>query len=231
MYLSLVLAVSMTGQTVILGLEPGIETKPLPVLAAATAEELVDMVRLLEENALLRPDKPGLVKGLWLDAGERAAVVAELKLTRMVDGKELSEPGLRVRLLDGRRAGMLVVVRKSRTRTDDGPTVEATADAPVATTDRREAEMKRTIEKEKARRSAMVRAGKKREAIQEAEDKAAIAKAEADYKAALPFMLENQRQQLERMSAMERNAALQQMAKSNDKIAEAIQYSAYRGGR
>lgn len=37
---------------------------------------------------------------------------------------------------------------------------------------------------------------------------AAQVRAEAEYKAALPFLLEAQRQQFERMSALERNAAL-----------------------
>ena len=51
---------------------------------------------------------------------------------------------------------------------------------------------------------------------------------EKEYRAALPLLLENQRQQLERMSAMERNAALMEMAKGNKAIADAITYSAMR---
>jgi hypothetical protein len=46
--------------------------------------------------------------------------------------------------------------------------------------------------------------------------------ADAEYKAALPFLLESQRQKLERMSAVERNAALHRIAAANEQIARAI---------
>jgi hypothetical protein len=62
--------------------------------------------------------------------------------------------------------------------------------------------------------SAPQREAARRERLaQEAKAQAAAQKkAEDDYRKMLPFMLEAQRQQLERMSAMERNAALQRMA-------------------
>ena len=80
------------------------------------------------------------------------------------------------------------------------------------------------VAKQHARRAAenVARAANSQAAAEaEAEYKARL-KAEAEYKAALPYLLEDQRQRLERMSAMERNAALHRMAAASEQIAGAI---------
>jgi hypothetical protein len=46
--------------------------------------------------------------------------------------------------------------------------------------------------------------------------------AQQDYQKALPFLMEAQRQQLERLSAFERNVALNRMAAANESIARAL---------
>jgi hypothetical protein len=48
------------------------------------------------------------------------------------------------------------------------------------------------------------------------------AQAQEEYRKALPFLLENQRQQLDRLSAFERNMAVNRIAGSNQAIANAI---------
>jgi hypothetical protein len=83
------------------------------------------------------------------------------------------------------------------------------------------------IARNRARRSRRAAAGRARE---EAEARAAYAaelKAEAEYKAALPYLMENQRQMLERQSAMERNAALHRMASASERLSEAVLWDAY----
>lgn len=82
------------------------------------------------------------------------------------------------------------------------------------------------VQKNRARRNSRYRAGLVQE---QARQRAADYQAAADraaYQAALPFLLEQQRQQLERLSAIERNAALQRMAAANERIAAAIQLDA-----
>ena len=71
-----------------------------------------------------------------------------------------------------------------------------------------------------------VSAGMARERSQAEAAYLAQVKAEAEYKAALPFLLENQRQQLDRMSALERSAALHRMASASEQIARAIELDA-----
>jgi len=109
------------------------------------------------------------------------------------------------------------------TSPSDGPA------KPAGMSQRRWEELRATAAKKKALKSARTRSGRLREAQWAKEEAEAIAKAEKDYKAALPYLLEAQRQQLDRLSAMERNQALQKMAAANDKIATAIQWQAWRG--
>jgi hypothetical protein len=78
------------------------------------------------------------------------------------------------------------------------------------------------VAKKRARRTAENAARATRAQAQAEADYKAQVKTEAEYKAALPFLLENQRQQLERMSALERNAALRRMAAASEQISRAI---------
>ena len=70
---------------------------------------------------------------------------------------------------------------------------------------------------------AAARAAAREKARKEFEQNVKLqAQAREDYLKALPLLLENQRQQLERMSAFERNVALHRLAAANESIARAI---------
>ena len=85
-----------------------------------------------------------------------------------------------------------------------------------------QAGLKAQVAKKRARRTAENVARANRDRAQAAAEYKAQIKAQAEYKAALPFLLEAQRQQLARLSAMERNAALHRMAAADEQIARAI---------
>jgi hypothetical protein len=78
--------------------------------------------------------------------------------------------------------------------------------------DAERARLNEFMKKYEAQRPAREAAARERRARAAEAEAAAQKKAEADYRAMLPFMLEAQRQQMERMSQMERNAALHRMA-------------------
>ena len=80
----------------------------------------------------------------------------------------------------------------------------------------------------KAKKNAMVAAGKARERNEASSAAIAAREQQALYERMLPFMLEQQRQQLERMSAMERNNALQRMARAAEADAATYQWQVWK---
>jgi hypothetical protein len=104
-----------------------------------------------------------------------------------------------------------------------GPAATAPADPLESAISRARSRGKlpRTSADRKAALRRQVAAHEREDAI--AQRQAAIA-AQQQYERMLPYMLENQRQQLNRMSAMERNATLQRMADAAEKEAQAFQW-------
>jgi type III secretory pathway component EscV len=93
------------------------------------------------------------------------------------------------------------------------------APQPMKVQSRPDPAAKKLIAKRKAKKATAYTASIQRA---EAERQASLRQAEADqkqYEKMLPYMLENQRQQLAAMAAAERNAALQRMASAMEKQA------------
>jgi hypothetical protein len=204
----LILAVALVsqsaGQVVLLG-RPGGLTDDEPALVAATSEELV--------AAVTAPSSPAALKARVKvqPFGTRAEILAPVRLTSK-DAPDRVEGGFHIRIIDGADAGIKAYVRGAWIHPEP------------KTTARAQSSPRRRYAKYHEQYEAEVAANQ--EAMREA-----MAKAEADYKAALPFLLEAQRQQLERMSAMERNTALMRMAEANKRIADAIQHRTFVQGR
>lgn len=125
-----------------------------------------------------------------------------------------------VKLLDGPGAGKTVFVDASAVHLIESAEVQS-ASASASASDQPSGTA-RTAAKQRARRSAMVAAGRAREAAEAAQ----VAKAEAEYRKMLPFLLERERVLFERANAMERTAILQRFARSAERSAGAAEYSA-----
>ncbi len=198
-----------------------------PVFGTATPDDLADFLASRHgPRSVLPPSVVGL------GGRVKARVISPIAIP------ERNAPlghmdGLLVQIAEGLAKGRNLVVLQLFA--DDGPAIEAEA-PPAASggsslSDRRREELAETARRNHERRASRYKAGRARDAAMAQEAKEAAAKAAADFKAALPFLLEDQRQKLQRMSSMERNAALMQMAKSNKAIADAIQYRAYVNSR
>ena len=95
-------------------------------------------------------------------------------------------------------------------------------------------EANKLIEKRKAKKSAAYARRLDGEAKQAVAEQKALEAARKEYKEMLPYMLEQQRQMLERQSAAERNAALDRMARaaeSQASSASAATWALYRNQR
>ena len=109
-----------------------------------------------------------------------------------------------------------------------GQTPPATETAPRPPATRPAARRMTQAERIKAKKSARVAAGIAREreearaAAQQARENQAL------YERMLPYMLEDQRQQLDRMSAIERNRAVQQMANAVSQDAATYQWQVWK---
>jgi hypothetical protein len=106
-----------------------------------------------------------------------------------------------------------------RSATPDAKSKVATEKAKISASNK--AARDRAIAEKPARDAA--RAAALERARKEFESNAKLkAQAQEAYRKALPFLQENQRRQLERLSAFERNMALKRIAGSNQAIANAI---------
>lgn len=211
----------------------GADGNRMPVFGASSPREVAAFLDALDvsNKTGARMTVPSSVVTLGDRVKAKVISAVEIPPTRT-----RTEPldGLLVQVSEGLAKGCNLIVPKDFVD-QDGPVVEAEG-APAKTmspslSERRKAELAETIRRQKERRSARFRSGRQREAEMAEEARAAAAKAEADFKAALPFLLENQRQQLQRMSAVERNAALMKMADADKRIADAIQYRVFVQGR
>jgi hypothetical protein len=145
--------------------------------------------------------------------GMRAKILGE---SRMADTNTSTvKVGYVVEMLEGAAKGCRVVVYPTWVG-------ERPPGSSPAATSRREEELKTTIAHRKARRAGRRAYSRKRD--QEEAD--AREKAQAEYQAMLPLLLEQQRIQLEAMNQAQRNAALQRMAKAAEREAGAAEYRA-----
>src|SRR5262249_43817735 len=81
---------------------------------------------------------------------------------------------------------------------------------------------KNEAERQRARRRARSAAAQERERVEFERNSKLRAQAADEYRRMMPFLLEKQRLELERMSAFERNQALNRIAAANEASARAI---------
>jgi len=185
----------------------------LPTLAATSAKEFGEYL----SGPGGGPETPVGVIQLGYTT---AKVLGEVKIPSKANRDGIA--GVTIKVMDGPAKGRNFIVLKFALETERDQ-LAAAAKKPAQNADparRRQDELAATAAKAKARRAARANMARAREAA--ANDQQA--KADAAYLAALPFLLEAQKSQLELMNQAERNSALQRMAGADERIARAIEF-------
>jgi hypothetical protein len=207
----------------------------IPIQAAASAKELGGYIDALRDAYVNKVETDTPVGIIALGNKTKVKVVGEVKIPSRDD--EDGRPGLIVHVLNGPALGRNLVVAKimlgserekalaamrSAKRSDDPG--EAEDEAPSTTSSRRTEALAKEAARQKAKRSARARATNAREAAEAEVAYQERLRAESNFKAALPYLVEAEKARLQRMSDAERNAALQRMAAADERIARAIEF-------